>query len=68
MISLGELFGKSLAMQKGFWEYIRAYMNNGPYFEHGNHSESEVFVKSQLAVRFKMRGRVKKILEQLKQT
>jgi len=68
MISLGTPLGKSLAMQKGFWEYIRAYMNNGPYFdEHGNHSESDAFVKSQLAVQFKMSDSFKQTLAQLKQ-
>ncbi|MGH8334470.1 MAG: hypothetical protein ACRES0_29185 [Pseudomonas sp.] len=68
MVSLGAPFGKSLAMQKGFWEYIRSYMNNGPYFdEHGNHSESDAFVKSQLAVRFKMSDSFKQTLAQLKQ-
>ncbi|MNJ37290.1 hypothetical protein D3C77_321010 [compost metagenome] len=68
MISLGAPFGKSLAMQKGFWEYIRAYMNNGPYFdEHGNHSESDAFVKSQLAVRFKMSDSFKHTLARIKQ-
>jgi len=68
MISLGAPLGKSLAMQKGFWEYIRAYMNNGPYFdEHGNHSESDAFVKSQLAVQFKMSDSFKQTLAQLKQ-
>ncbi|MFQ6573246.1 hypothetical protein ACLOF5_08105 [Pseudomonas sp. UM16] len=68
MISLGAPFGKSLALQKGFWEYIRAYMNNGPYFdEHGNHSESDAFVKSQLAVRFKMSDSFKHTLARIKQ-
>ncbi|MFQ6573245.1 hypothetical protein [Pseudomonas sp. UM16] len=68
MISLRAPFGKSLAMQKGFWEYIRAYMNNGPYFdEHGNHSESDAFVKSQLAVRFKMSDSFKHTLARIKQ-
>lgn len=68
MISLGAPFGKSLAMQKGFWEYIRAYMNNGPYFdEHGNHSGSDSFVKSQLAVQFKMSDNFRHSLAQLKQ-
>lgn len=68
MVSLGAPFGKSLAMQKGFWEYIRSYMNNGPYFdEHGNHSDSDSFVKSQLAVRFKMSDSFKQTLAQLKQ-
>ncbi|MBH8615258.1 hypothetical protein I4N56_033645 [Pseudomonas mohnii] len=68
MVSLGVPFGKTLEMQKGFWEYIRSYMNNGPYFdEQGNHSESDAFVKSQLAVRFKMSDSFKQTLAQLKQ-
>ncbi|WP_223554457.1 hypothetical protein [Pseudomonas sp. BF-R-01] len=49
MISLGSPIGKTLDMQKGFWEYIRSYMNNGPWFdEKGNYSQSDTFVKSQL--------------------
>ncbi|QLC73359.1 hypothetical protein LPB260_21725 [Pseudomonas sp. LPB0260] len=57
MVSLGAPMGKSLAMQKGFWEYIRAYMNNGPWFDKdGNHSESDAFVKSQLAAHTKPTG------------
>ncbi|AIL63552.1 hypothetical protein [Pseudomonas alkylphenolica] len=68
MVSLGAPFGKSLALQKGFWEYIRSYMNNGPYFdEHGNHSESDAFVKSQLAVRFKISDSFKHTLARIKQ-
>ncbi|MDD2048565.1 hypothetical protein [Pseudomonas putida] len=68
MISLGAPFGKSLALQKGFWEYIRSYMNNGPYFdEHGNHSASDAFVKSQLAVRFNMSDSFKHTLARIKQ-
>ena len=68
MVSLGSPFGKSLAMQKGFWEYIRSYMNNGPYFdEHGKHSESDAFVRSQLSVRPKMSDSFKQTLAQLKQ-
>ncbi|MNN18368.1 hypothetical protein D3C81_1315750 [compost metagenome] len=68
MISLGAPFGKSLALQKGFWEYIRSYMNNGPYFdEHGNHSESDTFVKSQLAIRPKMSDSFKETREEIKQ-
>ncbi|MGZ7457161.1 hypothetical protein ACXPVS_10230 [Pseudomonas sp. Ma2-10] len=69
MVSLGAPFGKSLAMQKGFWEYIRSYMNNGPYFdEHGNHSESDAFVQSQLSVRPRMSDSFKQTLERIKQT
>ncbi|WP_130909284.1 hypothetical protein [Pseudomonas mucidolens] len=68
MVSLGSPFGKSLMLQKSLWEYIRAYMNNGPYFdEHGNHSESDAFVKSQLAVRPKMSDSFKRTREQIKQ-
>ncbi|MFQ6573244.1 hypothetical protein [Pseudomonas sp. UM16] len=68
MINLGAPFGKSLALQKGFWEYIRSYMNNGPYFdEHGNHSDSDAFVKSQLTVRFKMSDSFKNTLAKIKQ-
>ncbi len=51
MVSIGSAAGKSLQMQKGFWEYIRSYMNNGPWFDKdGTHSESDEFVKSQLAL------------------
>ncbi|TDF84178.1 hypothetical protein E1573_09160 [Pseudomonas sp. H9] len=68
MVSLGAPFGKSLALQKGFWEYIRAYMNNGPYFdEYGNHSESDAFVKSQLGVRFKLSNSFKDTLARIRQ-
>jgi hypothetical protein len=67
MVSLGPPFGKSLAMQKGFWEYIRSYMNNGPYFdEQGNHSESDAFVKSQLAVQPNMSGWFKDTFNDIK--
>ncbi|CAE6926931.1 hypothetical protein [Ectopseudomonas khazarica] len=55
LVSLGVPIGKDLDMQMCFWEYLRAYMNNGPWFdEHGNHSESDTFVKSQLAIKFKL--------------
>ncbi|MDD1979832.1 hypothetical protein [Pseudomonas tussilaginis] len=68
MISLGAPFGKSLALQKGFWEYIRSYMNNGPYFdEYGNHSESDTFVKCQLAIRPKMSDSFKETREEINQ-
>lgn len=57
MVSLGAPMGKTLQMQKGFWEYIRAYMNNGPWFDRdGNHSDSNAFVKSQLAAHLKPTG------------
>ncbi|MET3053631.1 hypothetical protein ABXV19_17760 [Pseudomonas alkylphenolica] len=68
MVSIGLPFGKSLAMQKSLWEYIRAYMNNGPYFdEYGKHSESDTFVESQLAVRPKMSDSFKQTIEEIKQ-
>lgn len=41
VINLGSPTGKSLEMQLGFWEYLRAYMDNGPWFdEQGRHSDS----------------------------
>ncbi len=50
MVSLGAPFGKTLSLQKGVWEYLRAYMNNGPWFdERGHRSDSNTFVKSQLS-------------------
>lgn len=52
LINLGSPLGKSLPMQLGFWEYLRAYMNNGPWFDEvGNPSTSSVFNQSQLDVR-----------------
>lgn len=55
-------------MQKGMWEYLRAYMNNGPWFdEQGNHSESDAFVKSQLAIRPQMSGMFARALARVKQ-
>ncbi|MFJ3262196.1 hypothetical protein ACIPK7_18260 [Pseudomonas sp. NPDC086581] len=45
-ISLSPPMGKSLEMQCGFWAWLQAYMDNGPWFdENGQHSESEVYVK-----------------------
>jgi hypothetical protein len=39
-------------MQLGFWDYLRAYMDNGPWFdEHGQHSESPDFNQSLMEVR-----------------
>ncbi|WPX17428.1 hypothetical protein RHM58_26655 [Pseudomonas sp. 10S4] len=50
MVSLGSPMGKTLDLQKGFWEYIRSYMNNGPWFDkNGKHSDSDEFIKSQLS-------------------
>jgi hypothetical protein len=56
LLNLGSPIGKSLEMQLGFWEYLRAYMDNGPWFdEHGNSSDSPESIQSLLAVR-KRRG------------
>lgn len=52
LLNLGSPLGKSLEMQLGFWEYLRAYMNNGPWFdEHGNNSDSREFAEIQQDVR-----------------
>lgn len=52
LINLGSPLGKRLEMQLGFWEYLRAYMNNGPFFdEHGNNSNSREFAEIQQQVR-----------------
>ena len=52
LINLGSPLGKSLPMQLGFWEYLRAYMNNGPWFDElGNPSDSPAFNQSMLEVR-----------------
>jgi len=56
VINLGSPTGKSLEMQLGFWEYLRAYMDNGPWFDQqGQPSDSPEFNQSLLAVR-KRRG------------
>jgi hypothetical protein len=52
LINLGSPIGKSLEMQLGFWEYLRTYMDKGPWFDaQGNHSESDAFIQSLLEVR-----------------
>ncbi len=49
LVSLGLPMGKTLQMQKGFWEWLRAYMNNGPWFdENGQRSDSDAYVKEML--------------------
>lgn len=54
MVNIGSPTGKTLDMQKGFWEYLRSYMNNGPWFDNtGAHSQSDAFVKSQLKANLK---------------
>lgn len=57
LVALGMPMGKTLDMQKGFWEYLRAYMNNGPWFDEiGEHSESDAFVKEMLKAHIKPTG------------
>jgi hypothetical protein len=52
VINLGSPTGKSLEMQSGFWEYLRAYMDNGPWFdEQGRHSDSPEHLQSFQEVR-----------------
>lgn len=54
LLSLGLPMGKSLDLQESFWEYLRSYMNNGPWFdEQGNNSASDAFAKSQLEIRYR---------------
>lgn len=49
LVRLGLPMGKTLQMQKGFWEWLRAYMDNGPWFdENGQHSDSDAYVKGML--------------------
>ena len=50
LVSLGLPMGKTLQMQKGLWEWLRAYMDNGPWFgENGQRSDSDAYVKEMLA-------------------
>ncbi|MCU1718613.1 hypothetical protein [Pseudomonas sp. 5P_3.1_Bac2] len=57
LVSLGLPMGKTLQMQKGFWEWLRAYMDNGPWFdENGQRSESDAYVKSMLAANVEPTG------------
>lgn len=54
LVSLGLPMGKTLQMQKGFWEWLRAYMDNGPWFdENGQRSDSDTFVKELLSAHMK---------------
>ncbi|PAU58952.1 hypothetical protein BZL41_17165 [Pseudomonas sp. PIC25] len=42
---------RSIAINQHTWEYLRAYMNNGPWFdENGANSPSDAFVREQLAI------------------
>ncbi|UIP32701.1 hypothetical protein [Stutzerimonas kunmingensis] len=50
LVSLGLPMGKTLQMQKGRWEWLRAYMDNGPWFdENGQHSASDAYIKKMLS-------------------
>lgn len=54
LMSLGLPMGKTLQMQKGFWEWLRAYMDNGPWFDkNGQRSESDAFVREMLSAHMK---------------
>lgn len=54
LVSLGLPMGKTLQMQKGLWEWLRAYMDNGPWFdENGQHSGSDAYVKEVLSANTK---------------
>ena len=49
LVSPGLPMGKTLQMQKGFWEWLRAYMDNGPWFdENGQRSDSDAYIKEML--------------------
>lgn len=51
LLSLGLPMGKTLELQMSLWEYLRAYMDNGPWFdEQGKPSASDAFIKSQLEI------------------
>ncbi|MFK8403057.1 hypothetical protein M2D07_031465 [Pseudomonas sp. BGr12] len=48
-ISLSPPMGKSLEMQCGFWAWLQAYMDNGPWFdENGQRSELDAYVKTMI--------------------
>ncbi|WP_225602033.1 hypothetical protein [Pseudomonas sp. PDM17] len=50
-ISLSPPMGKNLEMQCGFWAWLQAYMNNGPWFdEDGQRSESDAYVKQTVEI------------------
>ncbi|WP_184596073.1 DUF6708 domain-containing protein [Pseudomonas nitroreducens] len=67
LVNLGLPMGKTLALQKSLWEYIRAYMNNGPWFDKdGQHSESDAYVKSLLSMRIKRTDWHKYTLEKIR--
>ena len=68
LINLGSPLGKRLEMQLGFWEYLRAYMNNGPFFdEHGNNSDSREFAEIQQQVRNSKGQHIRLALSEIKE-
>ena len=68
LINLGSPLGKQLEMQLGFWEYLRAYMNNGPFFdEHGNNSDSREFAEIQQQVRNSKGQHIRLALSEIKE-
>ena len=67
LVSLGLPMGKTLPLQKSLWEYIRSYMNNGPWFDKdGRHSESDAYVKSLQSARLKRTDWHKYTLEKIR--
>jgi hypothetical protein len=57
LVSLGLPMGKTLQMQKGLWEWLRAYMDNGPWFdENGQHSDSDAYIKEMLSAHIEPTG------------
>ncbi|WP_090350926.1 DUF6708 domain-containing protein [Pseudomonas oryzae] len=67
LVSLGLPMGKTLSLQKSLWEYIRAYMNNGPWFDKdGRHSESDAYMKSLQSARIKRTDWHKHTLEKIR--
>ncbi|WP_238871992.1 hypothetical protein [Halopseudomonas maritima] len=68
LINLGSPLGKRLEMQLGFWEYLRAYMNNGPFFdEQGNNSDSREFAEIQQQVRNSKGQHIRLALSEIKE-
>ncbi len=46
LVSLNMPMGRDIPTQQGIWEYIRAYMNEGPWFDRdGRHSDSDEYVR-----------------------
>lgn len=50
LINLGVPVGKSIELQRQFWEYLRCYMENGPWFDaEGKRTEDNTFIREQLS-------------------